>query len=403
MRLTSFFSPDYFTARDRFRDAIKRLGASTESHTFAARGPKRESLTMDFATLGDPSAERVLIVSSGLHGVEGFFGSAVQLAWLARLETGYTPPDRTTIVFAHALNPFGFAWVRRWNENNVDLNRNFLSDRAFLTDDPVYAESRAASERQAEYLNPKSPPTRREPYFIKALARIVREGYAARARLPRERRPNLLAIHKMIGLGIDELRKCLPVGQYEHPRNIFFGGSGDEETTRVLKEHLPQWCGDADQILHVDLHTGLGPFGTGKLLIENDKGSHQERWLTAQFGDAIEATDGSTAYRNRGDLGKYFQKQLGNRYQGLTAEFGTYPATHMLGVLRAENRAHFHARPDSAIHAWAKHILLEAFVPASTAWRNRTVRLALKYIDRSLEVLAADRRKLVAIRANGLV
>jgi hypothetical protein len=25
----------------------------------------------------------------------------------------------------HALNPFGFAWLRRVNEANVDLNRNF--------------------------------------------------------------------------------------------------------------------------------------------------------------------------------------------------------------------------------------------------------------------------------------
>jgi hypothetical protein len=25
----------------------------------------------------------------------------------------------------HALNPFGFAWLRRVNEYNVDLNRNF--------------------------------------------------------------------------------------------------------------------------------------------------------------------------------------------------------------------------------------------------------------------------------------
>ena len=26
----------------------------------------------------------------------------------------------------HALNPVGFSWVRRVNEDNVDLNRNFV-------------------------------------------------------------------------------------------------------------------------------------------------------------------------------------------------------------------------------------------------------------------------------------
>jgi hypothetical protein len=29
-------------------------------------------------------------------------------------------------VAIHAVNPFGFAFGRRWNENNVDLNRNAL-------------------------------------------------------------------------------------------------------------------------------------------------------------------------------------------------------------------------------------------------------------------------------------
>ena len=36
------------------------------------------------------------------------------------------PPLRCVLL--HALNPFGFAWRRRVNEDNVDLNRNFLLD-----------------------------------------------------------------------------------------------------------------------------------------------------------------------------------------------------------------------------------------------------------------------------------
>ena len=34
-------------------------------------------------------------------------------------------PPRSARYFIHALNPFGFAWLRRVNEDNVDLNRNF--------------------------------------------------------------------------------------------------------------------------------------------------------------------------------------------------------------------------------------------------------------------------------------
>ena len=82
---------------------------------------------MDVATVGSLVPERAVVVTSGIHGVEGFAGSAVQTEWLRRLGQGKAAvPDRVRLVFAHALNPYGFAWIRRANECNVDLNRNFL-------------------------------------------------------------------------------------------------------------------------------------------------------------------------------------------------------------------------------------------------------------------------------------
>ena len=34
-------------------------------------------------------------------------------------------PKEAGLILVHALNPYGFAWSRRTNEDNVDLNRNF--------------------------------------------------------------------------------------------------------------------------------------------------------------------------------------------------------------------------------------------------------------------------------------
>ncbi len=75
---------------------------------------------------GNPLANRALVISSGLYGVEGLFGSAVQLALLERYLPDYRLPPDLAIVIIHILNPFGCAWYRRWNEDNIDLNRNFL-------------------------------------------------------------------------------------------------------------------------------------------------------------------------------------------------------------------------------------------------------------------------------------
>ncbi len=225
MDQAAFFSPDYATAKNRFLEAVRRLAYRHESHEFTAKGPSGEPLTMDVATCGSPKAERIVVVSSGLHGVEGLFGSAVQLAWLQTHGTVWSPPPHTALILVHALNPFGFAWLRRWNENNVDLNRNFLDDRSFITDDNRFQESRAAYQRFASFLNPQSPPSRWEPYTVKAIHRIVCAGYSARARLPKEERPSFLAVRAVRDLGLAELKKTLPVGQYECPCRPVLRGS----------------------------------------------------------------------------------------------------------------------------------------------------------------------------------
>ncbi len=118
------FSTDYATARRRFRHAASRLGWQLEAHPIGALGPRGEELAFDVAWTPGGDPEKALVVSSGVHGVEGFFGSAVQLAALEQWATDSPPPTRC--VFLHGLNPFGFAWLRRFDENNVDPNRNYL-------------------------------------------------------------------------------------------------------------------------------------------------------------------------------------------------------------------------------------------------------------------------------------
>src|SRR5262245_58107505 len=118
---TSFFSTDYFIARSRFREMTTRAGGATESLVLDAKGPTGEDLTVDIACFGAAEPERVILHSSGLHGVEGFAGSAVQLQLLNELPA---IPAKAALIITHVLNPFGMAWLRRANEENVDLNRN---------------------------------------------------------------------------------------------------------------------------------------------------------------------------------------------------------------------------------------------------------------------------------------
>ena len=107
------FSADYVTARRRIREAASRLGCETQAYSIGARGPHDEDLTIDVVITPGINRDRTLVLSSGIHGVEGFFGSAVQLDVLEDWIRSKRSLPAVRCLLLHGLNPFGFAWRRR--------------------------------------------------------------------------------------------------------------------------------------------------------------------------------------------------------------------------------------------------------------------------------------------------
>ena len=120
-----YFSGNYAQARRAFREAAANVGAALHAYHNPATGPGGIELSTETARLGPQDAERLLVVMSGTHGVECFCGSGLQVG-LLKSGLAAEMPRGTAILLIHAINPSGFAWVRRVNENNVDLNRNFV-------------------------------------------------------------------------------------------------------------------------------------------------------------------------------------------------------------------------------------------------------------------------------------
>ena len=82
------------------------------------QGPAGETLAIQIALVGASAPRRALIQTSGLHGVVGFRGSAIQLRIMASLSPPADSGD--AMVLVHGINPHGMAWLRRVNENSVD-------------------------------------------------------------------------------------------------------------------------------------------------------------------------------------------------------------------------------------------------------------------------------------------
>lgn len=351
------FSPDYSSARQRFRRAASHLGWQLEAFPMDGVGPDGEALTFDVACSHPGDSEKVLVVSSGIHGIEGFFGSAVQVAVLEQW-SAMSPPSIKCVIL-HGLNPFGFAWHRRFDEHNIDLNRNFL-----LPGEPFEGSPDGYAELD-HFLNARRPPSSWEPFTLKALWLIAKHGMPA-------------------------LRQAVAAGQYDFPQGLFFGGSEPSRTQQLLEENMPRWLRGSKSVVHLDFHTGLGRQGKCKLLIDYGLSETQRSWLTDWFGaDSFEACDASgISYDVRGGFGRWCVSQkLAPQYLFACAEFGTYGSIQVLSGLRAENQAHHWGTPNAPSTIQAKQRLTELFCPASIRWRSQVVELGQALIDRAQQGL----------------
>ena len=354
----SHFSSSYEEAKRRFTEAADRAGARMSSYSIEIDGAAADEFTIDVAILG-PAQAPALVSSSGVHGVEGFLGSAIQLAQLQKLRGQVV--DDVRWVFIHAVNPFGFSQIRRFNELNVDLNRNFLPDVC------QHAGASAGYVRLNNFLNPQTPPSRFEPFLVKAIWNIARYGMGS-------------------------LKQSIAQGQYEYPRGIFYGGSAPSQAVQVINQHSAEWIGPAKQVLHVDFHSGLGAFGDYKLLLAELMGSDKCKWYERVFGrDFVEATQESagTAYRASGPMGEWLQDRFSDvDYRFVTAEFGTYHPVRVLASIRAENRAHHFSLDTSQAFCNAKRELMECFCPADQTWRRRVVASGLEILSQGVSGLS---------------
>ena len=151
MDVAKLYSPNYAAARCRFRDLALAANACLEQYPVNIQGREQGSLTIDVAIIGCPNPSWSVVLSSGIHGIEGFFGSALQCAWLEQVAASKLTPEDGNIVLIHAVNPYGFDSLRRTNEHNVDLNRNFLMS------DEDYHGAPDGHETLNGFLNPPSP------------------------------------------------------------------------------------------------------------------------------------------------------------------------------------------------------------------------------------------------------
>lgn len=358
------FSPSYARARVKFLEAAATAGMAIRSFNHPLKGREDEALAMDVALDGAPDAERLLIVSSACHGVEGFCGSGVQV--FAAQDAPWREHARragVAVLYVHALNPHGFSHLRRVTHENVDLNRNFQDFDGPLPDNPAYAD-----------LHPLLLPDTWPPTADNEA--VLRDWIA--------------------GHGMPAFQTAVTQGQYQRPDGLFFGGRAPTWSNRTLREVLRAYGRRCRRVAWIDLHTGLGPSGVGERIFacrdDAQALARARAWWGGDGGTPITSIyDGSSTSAVLTGLMwiSAYQECPQAEYTGIALEYGTVPVAEVVDALRGDHWLHLHPEADASLREAIQRRTLAAFYTDTDVWRAQIVGQARQALFQAVDGLSA--------------
>lgn len=361
----SLFPETYEASRERFRDNLPTVQSMwTKAKLFQHKLSGEEDLTIDWIySNATESNQKVFILTTGEHGVEGYVGSAMMQLFIER----YMPkldPRTTGILLVHAINPWGMKHHRRGNRDNIDLNRTFLYD---LDHDPNF--------------NPE----------YDQIARFLNPGTKIQNLLLDNIDYTLQLFWHIALMGMKNFRYALLLGQYRDSKGLYYGGTKRPEETQTLMDLYKQMMASYDQILHLDMHTGYGPrYQMSLVNSAYDKGTSE--YFVERFNyPLVVAAIADEFYAIRGDMVDYEYLLWKNefpdkRFFATAFEFGTLGDT-MYGLFQSprvmvhENRAYWHGARNESMLAQAKHGFEELFNPEAKDWKAKALADAERAFD----------------------
>ncbi|RNA70064.1 M14 family metallopeptidase [Alteribacter keqinensis] len=364
-----FFPETYGEAKTHFLgfEEVLRDEYETVVHDAFPVG-ENEELTIDGFTAEAAAPERTLMITTGVHGIEGYVGTAMLDVFFSEV---YPDLDKetTNVVLIHAVNPWGMAEFRRFNENNVDLNRNFIGDWEGL--------DRELNEAYLEVngLLQKDRPLRQ--------AAVEDTGF-------------MFDVLRHAGIrGSDTVKDALVTGQFTHPDGVYYGGDGDEESTVYMKKRMEDvLTSSVTQLVYLDIHTGYGPRDQMSIFNTGQDGMSEAEAMEAFDYPLVFAGDSESFYEIVGGITEYLyvlKDKLGAETDlfATTFEFGTL-GDGLLGSIRSmkytvdENQLYQNGSDSRRTEVITRDRYMEMFYPSELEWREKA---ADDFVEASYGVL----------------
>jgi hypothetical protein len=360
LSMLTFFHETYDENRGQFRRLAASLQREFSDVEISKRIVKSEvdsDLTIDAVYIpAQNEAKKLLIMTSGVHGMEGFTGSAVQQYFMTEVLDGEVLQNMGVLLI-HAINPYGFKYQRRVSENNVDMNRNFHINK------DLFAKKNEGYASIYHFLNPQRKVTagyfRNSLFFLKSSYLITK--YSMRA-----------------------LRQATVQGQYEFSNGIFYGGNDFEPQKEWLERLIAEKTNDYDLVFVIDIHTGLGERGKLHYLPGYVQELNSKTLLDTMFREhTLEwPNTGKEFYMATGFFRQYVGSLISadKKYIRIAFEYGTLNSQSIIGSIGSlhnmilENQGFHHGYENSKTENLVKHRFREMFFPSSEIWKYQIMK-----------------------------
>lgn len=312
-----------------------KLGLRHQTVLHPHRGPDGENLFTDYIYSPEKKS-KVLIHISGVHGIEGYIGSLIQQQILQSLSDSLISDFQ--LILVHAVNPYGMAWFHRTNSQNIDLNRNSLTN--------YHIEN---------------------PYFRLFDPLLTEAGFFKRT-------GNLLkSVPHFLRLGKHETIKAVASGQTEFPQSLFFAGHEKQFELASLQKKIIELTEHQSEFYILDVHSGLGRLGQEMLIIDSRVQPLTKSRLQTNLSPLFDVAEERDSYPAIGSLPCLFhQIKDSEKIFHVFQEFGTRPLWKILQAL--SKQSHFVKTQDKLVRdrqlPELKDIMLNCFFPHEEQWRK---------------------------------
>ena len=357
-----FFADNYLEARQKFLSACEKKALEVETIVLEVSAQDKTELATDVARIGSAEANKLLVLTSGVHGAELMCGSGCQVG-LLESEHFTTLPADTAVLMIHAINPWGAAKLRRNNEDNVDLCRNFVD----------FSEELPVNQAYQELHEALSCPELTGPGKEQAQdsLRAFRSKWGEQG---------------FVG--------AIMSGQYQHPRGIGYGGSQATWSSRQLRRILEKHGKGARQVCLADFHSGLGNYGEGVVVCMHEGEALQRARLW--FGEDLMAPMAEAGNEGRfhpaigHTTAGYIESLPGRELTSIVIEYGTYDMETNLQALLDDHTLFLSEDDHSASAQNIKQRMLTSHFPDDPEWRYAVWTRSEQIIEQAMGGLHCD-------------